>query len=268
MVLVVPENKSSFSLFPPPGLPWRASAWYNPAVSKKTGKTRSAKLFHTLEQLSRAPDDAPEAPSAAAEDEILDLTSVETRPVRVVADTSKTLRMKKFRAQLLHQWLVSTFAPCRAADIGGGKGLISYLLIESGWQAAVIDPFDQALPDKYKDIRTERRVKIPPEAAVPRIVSGFEVEQAADFDLLIGMHAHGCNARIIDAAARYGCGFVIFPCCVIDEPFFPRLGVHWLESLASYALYRGLEFFPFRLNFKGQNIGLCSPGSRCRLKQG
>lgn len=245
-------------------------------MSKKTGKTRSAKLFQSLEQLSRAPEpvaqgeqSAPEEQAAqgspAAEDEILDLTSVEARPVRVVADTSRTLRMKKFRAQLFHQWLVSTIEPCRAADIGGGKGLISYLLAQSGWQATVIDPFDQSLPDKYKDIASGQRVKIPPEARVPRIVSGFEVEQAADFDLLIGMHAHGCNARIIDAAARYGCGFVLFPCCVIDEPFFPRLGVHWLECLASYALYRGLEFFPFRLNFKGQNIGLCSPGI-CRLK--
>ncbi len=227
-------------------------------MSKKTGKTRSARLFHTLEQLSRAPD-TPDAEDARdAEDAVLDLTSVEERPVRVVADTSRTLRMKKFRAQLFHQWLVSTLEPCRAADIGGGKGLISYLLIQSGWQAVVIDPYDQALPDKYKDIRTGQRVKIPPEASVPRIVSGFQMEQAADFDLLIGMHAHGCNASIIDAAARYGCGFVLFPCCVIDEPFFPRLGVHWLESLADYALKQGLKIQPFRLNFKGQNIGLYS----------
>jgi len=231
-------------------------------MSKKTGKTRSAKLFQSLEQVSRAREGL-----ATAEDEILDLTSVEERPVHVVADTSRTLRMKKFRAQLLHQWLVETIEPCRAADIGGGKGLISYLLIRSGWQATVIDPFDQPLPDKYKDIRTGQRIKIPPEATVPRIVSGFEAQQAADFDLLVGMHAHGCNARIIDAAARYGCGFILFPCCVIDEPFFPRLNVHWLESLASYALFKDLDIFPFRLNFKGQNIGLCCLG-KCRLKQG
>jgi hypothetical protein len=78
------------------------------------------------------------------------------------------------------------------------------------------------------------------------------------------MHAHGCNAKIIDAAAKYGCGFVLFPCCVIDEPFYPRLGVHWLESLADYALFKKQEIFPFRLNFKGQNIGLCHVG-KCKL---
>jgi hypothetical protein len=39
--------------------------------------------------------------------------------------------------------------------------------------------------------------------------------------------------------------------------------VHWLESLAAYAVKRGLVIYPFRLNFKGQNIGLFSAG-RCR----
>jgi hypothetical protein len=79
------------------------------------------------------------------------------------------------------------------------------------------------------------------------------------------MHAHGCNVKIIDAAAEYGCGFVIFPCCVIDEPFYPPLGVHWLESLAGYAVKSGQVIYPFRLNFKGQNIGLFKMG-RCKAR--
>lgn len=233
---------------------------------KTTGKTRSAALFETLEQRTQPRLTAPaEMTCASAEDEVLNLTSVMNRPVRPVADTSRTLRMKKFRSQLLHQWLVNTFEPCRAADVGGGKGLISHLLMQSGWQSTVIDPFSQGLPDKYKDIRTDSRVKVDPSASVPRIDAAFDERMAADFDLLIGMHAHGCNAKIIDAAAHYGCGFVLFPCCVIDEPFFPRLGVHWLECLADYALFKGQEVFPFRLNFKGQNIGLCHVG-RCTLK--
>jgi hypothetical protein len=80
------------------------------------------------------------------------------------------------------------------------------------------------------------------------------------------MHAHGCNARIIDAAAEYGCGFALFPCCVIDEPFFPPLGVLWVESLASYSHELGLPVSAVRLNFKGQNIGIYSPG-RCRVRK-
>ena len=64
------------------------------------------------------------------------------------------------------------------------------------------------------------------------------------------------NAKIIDAAVKYGCGFVLFPCCVIDEPFYPPRGVHWLESLADYAIREGCDIKTVRLNFKGQNIGL------------
>ncbi|MBE2198382.1 MAG: hypothetical protein IAE79_07200 [Anaerolinea sp.] len=181
--------------------------------------------------------------------------------------TGRELRkMKKFRFQLLHRWLLAHIEPCRVADIGGGKGLLAYLLQQSGWQATVIDPEPQLLPDKYKDIFTDERVRIPATAVVPHIDAPFATQMGRHFDLLIGMHAHGSNAQIIDAADEYGCGFILFPCCVIDEPFFPPLGVDWLESVAGYAVQQGHAVYPFRLNFKGQNIGLCSLGRRVRQR--
>ena len=211
-------------------------------------KQRSDQLFETLESISlRSHDESTD-----------DILTVRGQDVQVVPDSTHLPRMKKFRFQLLHQWLIHNFSPCRAADIGGGKGLLGHLLIESGWQVTVIDPIPQDLPTKYKDIVLGRRVKIDPAARVPNLPAEFETHQAKNFDLLIGMHAHGCNAKIIDAAAEYGCGFVIFPCCVIDEPFYPPLGIHWLESLADYAVRQGIMLKPFRLNFKGQNIGLCA----------
>lgn len=169
-------------------------------------------------------------------------------------------KMKKFRFQLLHRWLVAHFAPCRVADIAGGKGLLAHLLQESGWQAVVIDPHYQTLPDKYKSITTGERIKLPTGASVPHINGPFKKEMGAQFDLLVGMHAHGCNVEIIDAAKIYGCEFVLLPCCVIDEPFVPPIGEHWLESLTTYALQKGHQVSPFRLNFKGQNIGLYGTG--------
>lgn len=228
-------------------------------MSRKAGKLRSIKTFNNLQVISREAADSLVDSFCSAEDNPLDITTVDQQPIQVVQDSSRTLRMKKFRFQLLHRWLVENFAPCRAGDVGGGKGLLSYLLNEDGWQASVIDPIDQSLVDKYKDITTERRVKISPQSRVSHITAPFQVDMGADFDLLIGMHAHGCNTLIIDAAQKYGCGFVLFPCCVIDEPFFPRLGVQWIEALASYAVFKGLSIFPFRLNFKGQNIGICHP---------
>ncbi len=228
-------------------------------VKKKSGQ-RAERLFRSLESIT-----APAAHSEDGDQEILRLTSVAGRAVQNVTDTSKTPRMKKFRFQLLYQWLVQNLEPCKVADIGGGKGLLSFLLIQSGWEATAIDPFEQPLPGKYKDLLLGSRVKIPVDMKIPYLQAEFQPEMAQPFDLLVGMHAHGCNVKIIDAAAAYGCGFVIFPCCVIDEPFYPPLGVHWLESLANYAVKNGQEVYPFRLNFKGQNIGLFKSGC-CKLR--
>jgi len=164
--------------------------------------------------------------------------------------------MKKFRFQLLHEWIVRHLAPCRVADIGGGKGLMAYLLNRSGWQATVIDPVKQALPTKYKDLATGKQVHIDPTATVPRLDRAFTPEMARDFDLLIALHAHGCNIMLIDTAAACRRRVILLPCCIIDEPLIPAAGVHWLQCVADYANSRGFAVEPFRLNFKGQNIGL------------
>ncbi len=219
-------------------------------------KLRSQKLLPNLEAMAAAREVDEQEEGGEASD-TTHLAVLSQQPIDFAPDSSKIPRLKRFRFQLLHQWLIQNFAPCKAADIGGGKGLLGYLLAKSGWQVTVIDPVQQPLPDKYRDILSGQRIKIDPRDQVACLPAEFEIEMAAGFDLLLAMHAHGCNARIIDAAARYGCAFVIFPCCVIGEPFYPRLGVHWLESLADYALYRGCAIRPFRLNFKGQNIGLC-----------
>jgi hypothetical protein len=70
------------------------------------------------------------------------------------------------------------------------------------------------------------------------------------------MHAHGCNMRIIDAAQMYGCQFVLLPCCVIDEPAIPPAGTHWFLWLSEYAQKLAFDIQYFKLNFKGQNVGL------------
>lgn len=214
-------------------------------------------LFESLQQIAAGNRQYPPTPPA-----------INPHPLALFLPTPRELRkMKKFRFQLLHRWLVERFEPCRAADIGGGKGLLAYLLQESGWETAVIDPTPQSLPDKFKNIHTGQRIRTPANARVRHINREFDGAMAAEFDLLIGMHAHGCNAQIIDAAAKLGNGFILFPCCVIDEPFYPPIGSTWLESVADYAVRQGHDIFPFRLNFKGQNVGLAAAG-HCVLKPG
>jgi hypothetical protein len=243
-------------------------------MSKRSDRKRAEDLFASVLQTATGPrpatlggdadheeyersgghDDAPLTDDAlAASPTLAGLVSV---------NRSRELPlMKKFRFQLLHRWIVDNVAPCRVADVGGGKGLLAFLLQQSGWPApTVIDPVPQPLPTKYKDLATGRQVRVPETERVTRIDRPFEPSMAQDFDLIIALHAHGCNLQIINATADTNgtCRFLLLPCCVIGEPARPPVGVHWLQFVADYAADRGRAVLPFRLNFKGQNIGLYS----------
>lgn len=172
--------------------------------------------------------------------------------------------MHKFRFQLVHEWLIKTYRPGRVADIGGGKGLLAYLLRRSGWEAVVIDPVRQRLKHKFKDIETGKQIKLTQQEqeGEVRIDRKFEKEMAKDFDLLVGLHAHGSNMRIIEAAREYGKDFAILPCCVIDEPIEKRAGVDWIKSLVEYARSLGFKVKTEKLNFVGQNLIIYTDGYR------
>jgi hypothetical protein len=222
-------------------------------MTKRKTRKQTQKLFNRLCEITNQSEriDVPNVifPGTMTGDSSFS-TSLEA-----AQNSGELVRMKKFRFQLLHQWLIENFEPGRVADVGGGKGLLTYLLRKSNWEAAVIDPVDQPLPDKYKDIAHNKHIKIPPTEKIPRIGKEFEPYMAQNYDLLIGMHAHACNIKIIDAAAKFHRGFVLLPCCIIDEPIYPSPGVHWLECLVDYAVQKGFAVHPFRLNFRGQNIG-------------
>ena len=220
------------------------------AMSKRKDRKRVAALYESITRIGQSALGEDERAAVQAPEALPDLLGVSA------AGAAGLPKMKKFRFQLLHHWLMENVAPCRVADVGGGKGLLAYLLQQSGWEATVIDPTPQELPEKYKDLTVDRQVRIGEERHVPRIDRAFAPEMAADFDLLVAMHAHGCSIQLIEAAARYRRQAVLLPCCNIDEPIVPAPGVHWLQCVADYAVRRGLSVKPFRLNFKGQNIGL------------
>ncbi len=171
-------------------------------------------------------------------------------------------RLKRFRFQLLARWLEETFPPCRVADVGGGKGLLAYLLRHRGYDAVVIDPFEQPLPDRYKDIDSGQRVRIPAGASVPRITAPYRPGLGERFDLLVALHAHGTNLAVLDTAARAGSSCVVLPCCVIEEPSVPPRDQNWFMWLVERASALGLDPELFHLNFSGQNVGFYVRGAR------
>lgn len=166
-------------------------------------------------------------------------------------------KVKKYRFQLLHAWIVEHFEPCRVADIGGGKGLLTFLLNQNGFQSVVIDPLNQPLPTKYKNLNKEK-FKISEKVSIPRIGAVFQKEMSKDFDLLVGLHSHGSNMKIIKATTEYKKDFILLPCCVIDEPIVLQPNINWFDSLEEYANKLGLKTEQFELNFRGQSKGFYS----------
>jgi len=171
-------------------------------------------------------------------------------------------KLKRFRSQLLAAWIADRFPPCAVADVGGGKGLLSWLLIEAGFRAEVVDPVDQPLPATYRDLRSGRRVRLGPDAAVPRRRVAFGPALGRRYDLLVALHAHGGNLAVLDTVAQARNSCVVLPCCVVEEPSAPAPGQNWFMWLAGRARELGLEPEFFALNFRGQHVGFAVRGER------
>ncbi|MEZ4595214.1 MAG: hypothetical protein R3D55_29320, partial [Chloroflexota bacterium] len=229
----------------------RISHFNKNRMTKRKHKREKAQLFQALTQQTQGHSSTTDHDTPIPEQALAHLPNLAT-----LTPSGSLPKMKKFRFQLMHAWLLHRLPPGRVADVGGGKGLLAYLLQQSGWQATVIDPVAQPLPDKYKDLGLNRRVKIGANETVPHISQPFSPEMADAFDLLVSMHAHGCNVQLIDVAAAKGKPIILLPCCIIDEPLLPAPGQHWIACLVEYALAKNLTVEPFRLNFRGQNIGL------------
>lgn len=165
----------------------------------------------------------------------------------------------RYRFQLLHEWMVGNYPPQKACDVGGGKGLLAYLLNQSGWKVTVIDPVVQILPRTFKSLQKERTtLSLDKRSQINRIDKPFDIDMASDYELLIGLHAHGSNLKIIEACHKYKKNFVLLPCCVIDESIQVQQGVNWLESLVEYAKNKGFKVGQANLGFKGQDIAIYS----------
>lgn len=170
--------------------------------------------------------------------------------------TTKRRLNNRFRFQLLQMWLTEKYNPAKVLDVGGGKGLLSFLLNKNGWESTVVDPVISDYLTKYKDISSDKRVVLNDDEieSFKRIVGVFKNDMAKDYDLLIGLHAHGSNLQIINAAKKYDKDFLLLPCCVIDEPLIKKPNIDWLESLIDYAKDQGFDIKKDILNFKGQNV--------------
>ena len=127
--------------------------------------------------------------------------------------------------------------PRRVADVAGGQGNLSLLLVERGYDCSVIDPRKTALSKRER--RHSRRQRL----AFERIRAQFQPEMAEGFDLVVGLHPDGATEAICHAALV--CPVVLVPCCKYWQGMeshgspslvetvrrcFRRLRVEWWET--------------------------------------
>ena len=171
---------------------------------------------------------------------------------------NKPRKHKKWRFYILKDWIEANYSKCKVADIAGGKGLFAFLMAKDGWDVTMIDP-DRTLPlRKYKDLKTKKKIELTPEEIdiFPWLEQKFEVEMAKDFDLLVSLHGHGVQMKIMEAAAKYNKKFVLIPCCIVDEPTAKVPNEYWQDTLIKYGNKLGLNVKTDTLDFVGKNIVL------------
>ena len=141
-------------------------------------------------------------------------------------------------------------------DVGGGQGILSYHLNQTpAFRAVVMDPEPRSLPPRFRVPGQRKLAAVPDDAKVPAFAAPYSHEIGREFDLLVGMHAHGANRQMVDTVAAHGNACLLFLCCVQGETP-PPVGEEWFRWLFRYAKDKGLDVRIAHLPFKGRNLGL------------
>lgn len=105
----------------------------------------------------------------------------------------------------------------RVADVAGGKGALQSKLWMRGYESIVTF-------DKRQDRWTERS---------HYRYQYFAVEDAAEFDLLVGMHPDSASDVILAAALKFSIPAAVVPCCPhpVEWEYAGKHGEPWITHL-------------------------------------
>lgn len=136
----------------------------------------------------------------------------------------------KRRFELFADLLVQRFpAARRVFDVAGGMGRLNEALTARGRDVTTFDRRHKHLPVKF----AERE---------------FTLEEPAECELVVGMHADGATRVIIEYAAKHRVPFAVVPCCSDNSmPYKP-----WMRHLAELATSLGLEVSEVTLPMDGR----------------
>lgn len=172
----------------------------------------------------------------------------------------KPRRPKKFRFHITAKFIADNFERCRVLDVGGGKGVLSFLLNQYGFESIVVDPTYQELPNKLRKDAYDKKegrhlLTREQQKSIFHINDIFRPEMVQDFDLIVGLHAHGCMYHTLEQCAILDKSFALLPCCVVDEPIEKPVGINWKDYVSSLATdIHGNNAEKTNLDFVGNNL--------------
>lgn len=136
----------------------------------------------------------------------------------------------KRRFELFAQLLVERFPGARRVfDVAGGMGRLNEELSARGRE---VTTFDRR--HKHLDVTFAERE--------------FTLDEPAQCDLVVGLHADGATRLIIEYAAKHKLPFAVVPCCSDNSmPYKP-----WMRHLDELARERGLRTSEVTLQMDGR----------------
>lgn len=158
------------------------------------------------------------------------------------------------------KFIIDNYKPCSVLDVSGGKGVLSYLLNQAGFDCTVVDPLYQTLPNKFrKDCydKSKGRYLLNSEEIkyLKYIKDIFRPEMVKDFDLIVGLHAHGCMYHILEQCKILDKSFILIPCCNVSEPIYKPKNINWnvfIKDIAESIFKENLKVV--NLDFIGNNL--------------
>lgn len=132
----------------------------------------------------------------------------------------------------------------RIADIAAGKGHLSLALRERGFLNVVA--FEPAPRGATSAV-----------AHLPLRAQPFDMDDAQDFDVLVGLHPDQATEEIVCGAGRHDVRMFLLPCCIKPTRsvmWQPHNSRGWIEHLLLLAHKHGLRPERTSLPINGRNV--------------
>lgn len=145
----------------------------------------------------------------------------------------------------------------KVADVGGGRGDVSFFLHELGHDATIIDSRAARLPRWIKRSLRRESVKQGRLVELPRVVGKVQDTDLQAFDLIVGLHPDEATEHIVRTAIKYNKEFAVVPCCVFPIDGVKRSKENWRDYLISLSK----DIVTTTLPIRGENLVLyrCNP---------